>query len=205
MYWPSFNGGTAATGDGQQRALINTYLSLAACTISTFAVSALVNHRRQFVMEHIQNATLAGGVAVGAVADMILTPGGAIVTGTVAGAISTLGFEFVTPFLQKKLKISDTCGVHNLHGMPAILGGLLSWLIAGIATGDTYDQFNVAGDNPDQSSLYEIFPLNLENSETWSWTGRYQAWMQAAGMGVTLAMAIVGGLITGGILLIICK
>ena len=47
-------------------------------------------------MEHIQNATLAGGVAVGAAADMILTPFGALVIGSLAGAWSTIGYEHVS-------------------------------------------------------------------------------------------------------------
>lgn len=42
LYWPSFNGG-AATGGEQYRAVINTYLSLVACTIITFAVSSIVD------------------------------------------------------------------------------------------------------------------------------------------------------------------
>ena len=50
MYWPSFNGGAAAAGDAQMRAVINTYLSLCACCISAFAVSALVNPQRRFCM-----------------------------------------------------------------------------------------------------------------------------------------------------------
>lgn len=42
LYWPSFNG-IAATGGEQYRAVINTYLSLVACTIITFAVSSIVD------------------------------------------------------------------------------------------------------------------------------------------------------------------
>lgn len=45
---------------------------------------------------HIQNATLAGGVAVGATADMPLNPWGAVVIGCLAGLISTVGFRFFT-------------------------------------------------------------------------------------------------------------
>merc|ERR1719431_287756 len=55
------------------------FLSLCACCISAFAVSALVNPQRRFCMEHIQNATLAGGVAIGAAADMVVTPFGTMV------------------------------------------------------------------------------------------------------------------------------
>ena len=35
------------------------------------------------------------------------------------------------PWLVEKLKITDTCGVPNL---PAVMGGLLSVLLAGIAS-----------------------------------------------------------------------
>ena len=203
IYWPSFNGGTAADGDAQQRAVINTYLALCACTVTTFAVSAMVNDKKKWAMEHLQNATLAGGVAVGAVADMILTPFGAITMGTVAGLVSTLGFQYVQPFLAEKMKIPDTCGVNNLHGMPSILGGILSILIAGIASKKEYEQFNVDGNVPERSSLFEIFPLNNENDSEWEWTPGYQAGMQALGIVVTLAIAIVGGIVTGFIIKIV--
>lgn len=45
---------------------------------------------------HIQNATLAGGVAVGTCADMSIAPFGAMLIGVFAGIISTLGFKFLT-------------------------------------------------------------------------------------------------------------
>ena len=44
-------------------------------------------------MEHIQNATLAGGVSVGATADMILTPLGAIIMGCLSGAFYAFFLE----------------------------------------------------------------------------------------------------------------
>lgn len=46
----------------------------------------------------------------------------------------------------------DTCGVHNLHGMPAILSALVSVLFAYVATEEAY------GD-----SLHTIFP-GMKNS-----------------------------------------
>ena len=58
---------------------------------------------------HIQNATLAGGVAVGAIADMVIEPFGAMIIGSFAGIISTLGFQFLTPFLNRKKILHDTC------------------------------------------------------------------------------------------------
>lgn len=45
---------------------------------------------------HIQNSTLAGGVAVGTTSDMVIHPYGALLTGTVAAILSVFGFRFLT-------------------------------------------------------------------------------------------------------------
>ena len=44
--------------------MINTSLAIAASVTVAFALSRAI-HRSKFDMEHIQNATLAGGVAIG--------------------------------------------------------------------------------------------------------------------------------------------
>ena len=66
-------------------------------------------------MEHIQNATLAGGVSVGATADMILTPLGAIIMGCLSGA------EFQTYF-QRYFLIHNRTGLNSglclCHALP---------------------------------------------------------------------------------------
>jgi ammonium transporter Rh len=87
---------------------VNTVLSIAASCITTFIVSTILGKGR-LNMVHIQNATLAGGVAVGTIADMNIRPSSAVIIGSVAGIISTLGFAFLTPLL-KKVKLHDTCG-----------------------------------------------------------------------------------------------
>jgi len=43
----------------------------------------------------LQNASLSGGVAVGAIADLMIQPYGALLIGTIAGSISTLGFRWL--------------------------------------------------------------------------------------------------------------
>ena len=44
----------------------------------------------------MQNATLAGGVAVGSVANLRLGPVGAVVVGSCAGMLSVTGYKFIT-------------------------------------------------------------------------------------------------------------
>ncbi|XP_020849553.1 ammonium transporter Rh type A [Phascolarctos cinereus] len=135
MFWPSFNSAIADAGDHQHTAIVNTYFSLAACVLTAFAFSSLVEHRGKLDMVHIQNATLAGGVAVGTCADMAIQPYGAMLIGSIAGVVSVLGFKFLTPIFATKLRIHDTCGVHNLHGLPGVIGGIAS--IVAVALGAT--------------------------------------------------------------------
>ncbi|NWH70957.1 RHAG protein, partial [Piaya cayana] len=132
VFWPSFNSAIAAAPSEQIRAASNTYYSLAACTVVTFALSSLVDQRGKFSMVLIQNATLAGGVAVGTCADMSIPPFCVMCIGSLAGIISVLGYHYLTPFLASKLNIQDTCGIHNLHGLPGILGGIAGIIVTAV-------------------------------------------------------------------------
>jgi len=199
MFWPSFNSATAIPGDAQQRAILNTYFSLCACVLSAFAMSALLNEHKKFVMEHIQNATLAGGVAIGAVADLMVGPWAALTIGGLAGILSVVGFEFISPWLSKKLHIHDTCGVHNLHGMPGIFGSLISCIVVAFASVAEY------GD-----SLSDIMPrfekLN-PNKEGYGEAdiASKQAVYQLLALVVTILIALVGGAVTGMIMRMIAQ
>lgn len=48
---------------------------------------------------HIQNSTLAGGVAVGTAAEFMLMPYGSLIVGFCCGIISTLGYIYLTVIL----------------------------------------------------------------------------------------------------------
>ncbi len=48
---------------------------------------------------HVQNATLAGGVAMGTTADMVLQPFVPLVIGSIAAIVSVLGYKFLTVIL----------------------------------------------------------------------------------------------------------
>jgi len=137
LYWPSFNA-SPAFGSDRMRAYINTIMSLTSSTTMTFATSALIEENNNFNPMQIQNAAIAGGVAIGTAADFLVKPFGALLIGAISGIISVLGFAYVQPFLRKRLGLHDTCGVHNLHGMPGILGGVASAIAAAYASEATY-------------------------------------------------------------------
>ncbi|XP_076815311.1 ammonium transporter Rh type A-like [Clavelina lepadiformis] len=174
LYWPSFNAGPAV-GNERHRAVINTVLSLSACTVVTFAISSVINKKGKLNMVHIQNATLAGGVAMGASADLLTHPFGALLIGSSAAVVSTLGYQYLQPILQKRIKLHDTCGVHNLHGMPGILGAIVSAITISAANMDTYQ------------ASFSIF----------NWTVPQQAGYQIAALAVALGIAVVSGALTG--------
>ncbi|XP_053608700.1 ammonium transporter Rh type B-A isoform X2 [Plodia interpunctella] len=182
IYWPSFNSGLTNTDIENQRAVINTYLSLASATVVTFILSAAISHQRgKFDMVHIQNSTLAGGVAIGSVCNMMVGPGGAIAVGIGAAFISVFGYRYLTPKLNS-IGILDTCGVNNLHGMPAIYSGLLSILFASLATKDSYGE----------TELFSVFDAMKDGR-----TAGTQALNQFFALIATIAIASVSGFITG--------
>lgn len=141
MYWPSFNFGVFATTQYTKTQIItNTILALTGSCLGTYLMSSGLKNK--FTLEHLLNSTLAGGVVIGASAGIILNPGGSMAIGFVTGIISTLGFEYLTPYLQNKYGLYDTCGVHNLHGIPGLLGGIVSAIVAaGFKHESSYDAY----------------------------------------------------------------
>jgi len=122
LFWPSFVAGALPGGDGQTTALINTVLALLASTVVTFGLTPLLMDGKIGTVP-IQNATLAGGVSIGATANLV-GPFGALCVGGIAGLLSTWGFV-KSPFFGSV----DTCGISNLHGMPGLLGGVFSIMV----------------------------------------------------------------------------
>nr|QFG73883.1 MAG: ammonium transporter family protein [Megaviridae environmental sample] len=186
MFWGSFNG-ALAVGNSQHRVIINTVLALSASCVSAFLTSRYF--KGKFDMVHVANATLAGGVIVGSSSDMVIGSGTAIIIGMLGGFISVFGYQYIQGFLEK-LGIYDTCGVASLHGIPGMLGGLggalSTWVLA---DGDIY------GDN-----IEDIYPSMADGR-----TANEQSKFQGLGLLTSLGVAIVGGLLTGGILRVLPK
>ncbi|XP_063538649.1 ammonium transporter Rh type A-like [Cydia strobilella] len=190
IYWPSFNAALTGSDADYQRAVVNTYLSLAACSVVTFVLSAFLRHGK-FEMEHIQNSTLAGGVGVGTVCNMHITAGGAILIGIGAAFVSVFGFaklkaslyiQYGNPFLIRKCGLLDTCGVLHLHGFPGVYSGIISVIVAALATEKMYGA----------EGLKTVFEAIGHGRST-----GMQGAMQLAALLCSLGLAIVFGVITG--------
>ncbi|XP_055328663.1 ammonium transporter Rh type B-like [Paramacrobiotus metropolitanus] len=203
IYWPSFNS-VFAPADLQNRAVINTAVSLLASCLGSFTASSVFT-KDKFSMTVIQNGALAGGVVIGAVADLMIQPYVALLMGFSAGCIAVLGFLFVNPIVEKKLKIMDVCGVQYLHGMPGILAGLASAVVCGLATEEVYG-----------SSFWEAFPAVVPPSSSplystlqtaypeikpgYGRTPALQAAFQLLSLLVSVLIAVASGLFCGMIL-----
>ncbi|MEP9411922.1 MAG: ammonium transporter [Candidatus Brocadia sp.] len=126
IFWPSFCSAPAEISK-MPLAAVNTVLSLCGATVSTYLASTMI--RKKIAIEDMANAALAGGVAIGS-SCAHTTPKASLILGFIAGILSVVGFAIIQPRIQRAIKGIDTCGVHNLHGMPGILGGLAAIFIA---------------------------------------------------------------------------
>ena len=131
IFWPSFCSAIVPEAQFAQT-VINVVLALCGATLSTYIFSVAI--RKKIAIGDVANASLAGGVAIGATCNLV-GPIGAFGIGILAGALCVIGYTKIQPAMQKKFKIVDTCGVHNLHGMPGLLGGLLGIAVVPAAAG----------------------------------------------------------------------
>ncbi|XP_072241660.1 ammonium transporter Rh type C-like 2 [Leuresthes tenuis] len=187
MFWPSFNSAITDHGDGQHRAAINTYLALASAVLTTVAVSSFFQKHGKLDMVHIQNSTLAGGVAVGTAAEFMLMPYGSLIVGFCCGTLSTLGYIYVTPFMEKYMKIQDTCGIHNLHAMPGVIGGIVGAITAAAADESVYGRKGLINTFDFTGAFKDMVPTQ-------------QGGHQAGGLCVAICFGIGGGILVGAIL-----
>ena len=132
IFWPSFCA-ALVTPEQMPHTVVNVILALCGSTLTTYIAS--VGLRKKISIADIANAALAGGVAIGSTcADASHTM--AMIIGILAGGLSTFGFAVIQSKQQKWMKLIDTCGVTNLHGLPGILGGLAALpVISGLNMG----------------------------------------------------------------------
>ena len=126
IFWPSFCAAIVPEGH-VERTVVNTIVALCGATVITYLLSTVFRKGKPSIGD-IANASLAGGVAIGATCNLVTTPV-AFLIGLLAGALCVLGYNVIQPKLLSRFKILDTCGVHNLHGMPGLMGGLIAILV----------------------------------------------------------------------------
>ncbi len=132
VFWPSFCAALVAP-ELVPFTAVNVVIALCGSTLATYI--ATVALRRKIMISDIANASLAGGVAIGATCATANHPT-AFVIGILAGVISTIGFAVIQPRLEKTLKMIDTCGVTNLHGWPGLMGGIAAvFVVKGLNIG----------------------------------------------------------------------
>jgi len=120
IFWPSFCA-ALVTPEQMPHTVVNVIVALCGSTIATYLFS--VSLRKKVSIADIANAALAGGVAIGSTcANASHTV--AMIIGILAGGLSTFGFAVIQSRQQKWMKLIDTCGVTNLHGLPGLMGGL---------------------------------------------------------------------------------
>ena len=132
VFWPSFCAALVAPENVPFTA-VNVVIALCGSTLATyFATVAL---RRKISISDIANASLAGGVAIGATCASANHPT-AFIIGILAGALSTFGFAVIQSKIEKVFRMIDTCGVTNLHGWPGLMGGIAAiFVVQGINPG----------------------------------------------------------------------
>jgi len=80
--------------------------------------------------------------------------------------------------------VHDTCGVHNLHGMPGVLGAICGAISAAAAGDSAYGQ--------DISTIWAARAADGDNRSAGE-----QAAFQLLALIITLAFSILGGMLTG--------
>ncbi|XP_064321203.1 ammonium transporter Rh type A-like [Phalacrocorax carbo] len=198
VFWPSFVAVLCQPGDAQHRAILNTFLAMSASAVTTVVASSLLERNSKLSPGHVQNGSLAGGVAIGAVADMAMLPVAALALGSLSAVACVLGFRFLTPLLARKLALQDQCGIHNLHGLPGILGAMASAAAILVASEDTSG-----------SHFSQVSPVGGNASEAaggqWGNHGAgRQALCQVAGLAVAIGGSLLAGLLTGTVLRLPC-
>ena len=135
----------------------------------------------KFSMVDIQNATLAGGVAIGASADLLIQPGFAMAIGAIAGTMSVAGFVFIQPFLETRFGLHGHVRRQTIcMDFPLSLVGFAA-VIAATQASESYYGPQLGVSHPDRPER----------------SGNVQAAYQFAYMCTSIGIGIASGTITG--------
>ncbi len=201
-YWPSFNTGLIE-GNPKYRGIINTYFSIGGSIIGTFMVTSVL-HQRKFKVEDIINSSFAGGIAISGCCSIIRSFYLSIVFGIIAGALSSSLFYSLNDKLTK-IGYHDTSGILYYHGIPGLLGGILSTIFVGCLANWDYNKSEL--DNNRHELYMSLIDEFLPKEFAYNITKLYKrddnisigtrAWIQFGCIFLTIVIAGVTGLFSG--------
>lgn len=137
IYYPSINSYIVKDGLAKYRASSNTLIALLFSASVSIILSDFSENVKKNMMIHLQAATLAGGIGIGALADHPIEPWGAALIGVVNAVICCLAIYYVTPWMENTLKIHDTCDCMALHGICAFFAVFASCISLAVADEDS--------------------------------------------------------------------
>ena len=195
LYFPSFNTAIiqnqyhkyyyTAEGLGyitenlRYRGIINTYLSMMGSLLSSFIVSPMF-YRGKMKMEHLLHASYAGGIVIGGCCTICSSHWAAIVIGFFGGSVSIL-FLWKIKALLHSVRFEDSIGVLAIFALPGAIGGIMTCIFLG-----NMDNTHVWEDE----AMERIFGSNKGKPAV-------QAGLQVSSIFISLAIAIVSGIVTG--------
>lgn len=115
VLWPSFTS-IFWKGEAGWESTITTYMAGLGSMISAY-FAELACKKGGKIDPVIYAVALLGGCVGISTSLFIVGPWGGLLVGVISGVVSVLSFNFLHPFLQRKLGIADVMGVHNLHGV----------------------------------------------------------------------------------------
>jgi ammonium transporter Rh len=101
---------------------MNSILSMCCSVAASYAMSIYI--KGKFSVIDLFNGSLSGAIGAGSSAGLFVNPCACMIIGTISGVVCILGMEYLTGWLEKNWKIFDTFGIHNVRGLPGIIGGL---------------------------------------------------------------------------------
>ena len=127
--WFGFNPGSQLAASGTDNALAISHIfittNLAAAAGATTSMIVAWKRYKRPILSFALNGALAGLVAITAGCDVV-SPGGAVIIGMIAGLILPFGVEFIDSIL----KVDDPVGAVTVHGLCGAIGTLLVGLFA---------------------------------------------------------------------------
>ena len=116
--------------------ILNTFWSLSSSTVVTFFITSVLKNG-MLLIDNITYSSLAGGVIIAACSDMFSMPFGPLIIGAIGGLASSSCYILLTPLMERIL-LFDTRGILFLHGVPGLLGGIISSISCAFLEANAY-------------------------------------------------------------------